>query len=156
MDHHHLASDDWIDGLLAPISRGQRIMITMLVARAASHQMHTPASSRTGVQTIIRDMSFINYEKWLEEKLIKNLLPHGAAVTSAPYHNVQMNLTPTSNSWNSVNNIMVKREVCKPDLYQLIMINNPVHGISKLNVWAEHTHTIFAYYCNIQNSTQMT
>jgi hypothetical protein len=48
-------------------------------------------------------MNFDNYERWLKVKLIPNLPPYSVLVMNiAAYHNIQLNLAPTSSSQKTV------------------------------------------------------
>jgi transposase len=89
------------------------------------------ANSNTG--DYHSQMNFQNYEKWLREKLIPNLPPNSVIVIDiAPYHNVLLERTPTSNSrkvdminWLSSHGIPCSDDMFKPQLYRLIQIHKP-------------------------------
>lgn len=74
------------------------------------------------------EMNSVNYEKWITEKLIPNLPPNSVVVTdNAPYHNVQINRAPNSNSkkadmvsWLTEKHFTFTPQMLKPQLYDII------------------------------------
>jgi hypothetical protein len=81
------------------------------------------ANSNTG--DYHSQMNFQNYEKWLREKLIPNLPPNSVIIIdNAPFHNVLLEQTPTSNSkkadiinWLSSHGIPCFDDMFKPHLF---------------------------------------
>lgn len=93
-------SDDSNNGLLANISKGERLIII----HAGGSMGFIPnclnifkSGSKSG--DYHDEMNSSNYEKWVTEKLIPNLPAESVVVIdNAPYHNVQINRAPNSNS----------------------------------------------------------
>jgi hypothetical protein len=91
-------------------------------------------------------MNFHNYERWLRIKLIPNLPPDSVlVVNTAAYHNVQLNLPPTSSSrksstidWLSDCGISLSDQICKPRLYSLIKLLKPWFKTFKTDVLVPH------------------
>lgn len=134
----HVHQKSWCDdsnkGLLAPVSKGQRLIIIhaggengfvpnallMWKANQASGDYH-------------HQMNRDNYEKWVREKLIPNLPPNSVVVfDNAPYHNVSLNKAPTSNTpkeemkkWLDKEEIPYSQDMLKPTLYELIKTAKP-------------------------------
>lgn len=79
------------------------------------------------------EVNFKNYKIWLQEKLIPNLPPRSVLVIDkTPYHNVQIDKCPTSNSskddmrsWLMRKNVPFTNEMLKPDLYTIIKLYKP-------------------------------
>jgi transposase len=128
----HVAGKTWSDGsstLTKPISKGQRLIIihaggesgfvdnalTMWKAGQSSGDYH-------------EQMNRENYVRWLEDKLIPNIPPNTVLVIdNAPYHNIQSDKAPTSNSkkvemqlWLDRKRIAYSEGMLKPQLYKLI------------------------------------
>ncbi|XP_076298376.1 uncharacterized protein LOC143217712 [Lasioglossum baleicum] len=92
-------------------------------------------------------MNSENFEKWLQQKLIPNLLPNSVIIMdNAPYHTIQLNKVPTKYApkenmieWLLKNNITHSENMRKFELYDLISRNkiyNKTHKadeILKLN-----------------------
>ena len=145
-------SDDSLQGLFAPMSKGKRIIII----HAGGEQGFVPNAYvrfKSGLKTgdYHDEMNFKNYEKWLKEKLIPNLPPKSVLVIdNAPYHNKQINKAPNSNStinamksWLTDKGIPFQDYMLKSDLYNLIKANKPVHRVYEIDtLLAEHDHTV--------------
>ena len=82
-------SDDTIQGLLSPMSKGKRLIIV----HAGGEQGFVPNAyirfkSHQTTGDYHSDMNYANYEKWLKERLIPNLPQNSVIVIdNAPYHN---------------------------------------------------------------------
>lgn len=96
------------------------------------------------------DMNFKNFKKWVEEQLITNLPQQSVVVLdNAPYHNVNANPSPNSNSkkadmqnWLIENNIPFSSSMLRTDLYELIKLNKPKKVMFKIDlILKEHGHT---------------
>jgi hypothetical protein len=96
-------SDDFISGLLAPVSKGQRLVIV----HASSDQSfilnaYIRFKSHQTTGDYPSDMNYTNFENWLTERLIPSRPPHSVLVIdNAPYYNVQIDPPPTSNAKKS-------------------------------------------------------
>ena len=135
-------SDDSSEGLLAPVSRTERLIIIhaggesgfvpgallMWKANQASGDYH-------------HQMNKDNYEKWMKEKVIPNLPPNSVIILdNASYHNVAVDKASTSTStktkmmdWLTERKIPFSHRMLKPELYTLIQLNNPIHRIFSVN-----------------------
>lgn len=103
----HTPSKGWTDesthGLLAPVSRGSRLIIL----HAGSTFGFVPnalamfkSNQRTG--DYHKSMNNTNYVTWLRKQLIPNLPPNSVLVIdNASYHNTQLNKPPTSTATNA-------------------------------------------------------
>jgi hypothetical protein len=97
-------------------------------------------------------MNYNYYTKWLKQKLIPNLLPKSILITdNTPYHNVQLNLAPTSSArkhsfieWLSKNNISFERNMLTPELYLLIKLNNPRFQTFKQILYLQNMAILFS------------
>ena len=86
-------------------------------------------------------MNHANYKKWLQEKLIQNLESKSVIVVdNASYHNVQLNLHPTSNArkgemlfWLDKRGIRYSSDMTKAVLCDLIKIHKPQYETSALD-----------------------
>lgn len=152
----HTISKSWTcsptKGLKMPISKGQRL----IVVHAGGSNGFVPnamlvykSSQKCG--DYHHDMNFNNYEKWLKEKLIPNLPSNSVVVIdNAPYHNVQLNPAPTSNSrkavmqqWLRDKNIPFNDAMLKTSLYDTIKIHKPRFKRFKVNALLEENgHTV--------------
>lgn len=132
--HHKSWSDDSNEGVLQPLSKGQRLIIV----HAGGAMGFIPNAmllfrSNTKSGDYHAEMNFENYKKWLTEKLIPNLPKESVLVIdNAPYHNVQVDKAPTSASrkddmrkWLSDKNIAWNDAMLKPELYNLIKLYKP-------------------------------
>lgn len=83
-----------------PISKGRRLIIVHAGGEdgfVPNALLIFPSGLKTG--DYHDDMNFANFTKWLEEMLFPNLQPNTVLVIdNAPYHNVQSDKLPTSNS----------------------------------------------------------
>jgi hypothetical protein len=78
-------------------------------------------------------MNAINYQKRLTEKLIPNLPPKSVIVVdNAPYHNMQFNEAPTSQTtkakkmeWLTANNLPFHDGLLEIQLYGLLKAHDP-------------------------------
>lgn len=145
-------SDDTLQGLFSPISKGNKIIII----HAGGEQGFVPNAYirfKSGQKSgdYHDAMNYKNYEKWLTEKLIPNLPPKSVLVIdNAPYHNNQLNKPPNSNSTrNTIKTWLLERGIpfhdtmLKPDLYNLVKANKPTHRIYKIDaLLAEHSHSV--------------
>lgn len=127
-------SDNSNEGLARPISKGLRLIIV----HAGCETGFIPNAklifkSNTTTGDYHHEMNYENYKKWLLEKLIPNLPPKSVLVIdNAPYHNVQKDKAPNSNSRKSVmidwlrsKNIYFDNNMLKPDLYNIIKVHKP-------------------------------
>jgi hypothetical protein len=78
----------------------------------------------------------INYKKWLQEKLIFDLIPCSVIVVdNTSYHNTQINRPPTNNrkaeilSWLDKHGIRHSSGMTKVQLYKLIKLHKPQYEI---------------------------
>jgi hypothetical protein len=92
-------SDDCISGLLAPVPKGERLIIL----HAGGHHGFIPNSldifkSNQKTGDYHNEINGENHIRWLKEKLIPNLEPNSVLVIdNSPYHNTQKDKAPTSN-----------------------------------------------------------
>lgn len=145
-------SDDSSNGLFAEISKGQRL----IMIHAGGEMGFIPNAlllfkSGTKSGDYHDEMNGKNYEKWLIEKLIPNLPEKSVIVTdNAPYHNVQLNPAPTSNSkkaemidWLTQKNMSFSSTMLKPELYSIIKQNKDQHKTYKFDfLLQQHGHTV--------------
>lgn len=132
--HANAWSDNTQEGLLRPVSKGQRLIIL----NAGNEDGFVPnaylrfkSNSTTG--DYHHEMNFENYRKWIEEKLLPNLKPKSVLVIdNAPYHNVQKEKCPNMSAkkdemrqWLATRNIPFTNEMLKIDLYSLIKLHKP-------------------------------
>lgn len=150
----HTSSKSWTDnttnGLLSTISKGNRLVIL----NAGGEMGFIPNcllifKSGTKSGDYHDDMNSQNYEKWLSEKLIPNLPPNSVIVCdNAPYHNIQLQKPPTSNSrkadmidWLTSKNITFSTNLHKPQLYEIIKYHKRQHIVYKFDkLLEEHGH----------------
>lgn len=152
----HVTGNSWTDdtneGLHQPVSKGDRLIIV----HAGGENGFIPNSLLIWKSTQTsgdyhHQMNATNFEKWLREKLIPNLEPNSVIVVdNAPYHNVQIEKTPNSNSkkcemisWLSEHNIPFHENMLKPQLYQLILLNKPLQKkFSMDRICAGYGHSV--------------
>lgn len=126
--------DDTNRGLLKPVSTGHRLIIV----NAGGENGFIPGAnlifkSNLKSGNYHHEMNFENFSKWVNEKLIPNLPPKSVLVIdNAPYHNVQVNKPPNSNStketmknWLREKNILFNDNMLKCELYNLIKLHKP-------------------------------
>lgn len=97
------------------------------------HDAYLKFNSSFKTEDSFDEMSFKNYKKWIQEKLIPNLPPRSVLVVDkTPYHNVQNERCPTSNStkddmksWLTNKNIPFTDDMLKPELCTLIKMYKP-------------------------------
>lgn len=134
-------SDDSTEGLHQPISRGERLIIIHAGGENwfVKNALQT-WNSKQRKGDYHKEMNFINFEKWLREKLIPNLPQKTVLVVdNAAYHNVLSKRIPNSNSlkedmlqWLSSQGIPCSSDMLKPELYKLIQMHKPR---SKTMLW---------------------
>jgi transposase len=152
----HTSSKNWTDestkGLFPNISKGQRL----IMVHAGGDMGFIPNcllifKSGTKTGDYHSEMNAQNYGKWLEEKLIPNIPANSVIVTdNAPYHNVQLNPAPTSNSkkadmvkWLTEKNITFQPTMLKPQLYQIIKHYKKRYVSYKFDaLLRDHGHTV--------------
>lgn len=150
----HTKSKSWSDnsnkGLFKNISKGSRLIIV----HAGGEMGFIPNcllifKSGTKSGDYHDEMNSENYEKWLINKLIPNLPPNSVVVTdNAPYHNIQVDKAPTSNSkkadmvaWLDSKNISFSPGLLKPQLYEIIKSHKKGYITYKFdNLLQEHGH----------------
>lgn len=122
-------SDDSLEGLKAPISKGQRLIIV----HAGGEEGFIPNAllifkSGTKSGDYHDEMNHQNFRKWLETQLIPNL-PQNCVVVmdNASYHNIKSTKEPTSTTlkkamieWLCARNVECDEALTKPELYNLI------------------------------------
>jgi hypothetical protein len=119
-------------GLLATIYKGERVIIER-DGSENSFILNALLILKSGTKSkeYQHRVNFDNYERWLKVKLIPNLPPDSVLVmNNAAYHNVQLNLAPTSSSQKIVTidqlsdfGILLCDQICKPKLYSLIKLH---------------------------------
>lgn len=140
IDSSHVSKKGWSDdsnaGIAAPINKGKRLImlhaggemgfiegcLTMWEAQHKTGDYHD-------------NMNHKMYMKWLTDKLIPNLPEKSVLVIdNAPYHNVQLDKSPTSNSkksemeaWLLSKNIPFHEKMLKVELYELIKRHKPAY-----------------------------
>lgn len=140
IDSSHVSRKAWSDnsnsGVAAPINKGKRLImlhaggemgfikdcLTMWEAQHKTGDYHD-------------NMNHNMYMKWLTEKLIPNLPEKSVVVIdNAPYHNVQLDKCPTSNTkkpemqaWLLSKNIPFDDKMLKVELYELIKRHKPAY-----------------------------
>ena len=118
-------SDDSLAGLLAPVSKGPRLIIV----HAGGEQGFVPNAylrfkSQQRMGDYHSEMNSANYQKWLQEKLIPNLPANSVLVIdNAPYHNTLINPPPTSNSKRNVMISWLENNL-KPSKFRKIKFKN--------------------------------
>lgn len=115
-----------------PVSKGSRIIII----HAGGEMGFVPncltmwkSTSSTG--DFHNEMNSTNFTKWLKDKCIPNLPPRSVLVLdNAPYHNIQIDKPPTSNStksqmiaWLTGKGIHVEDNMLKVQLYEKVKEN---------------------------------
>lgn len=129
----HTQSKSWSDnsseGLFSNISKGQRL-IMLHAGGEMGFLPNTLVIFKSGTKSgdYHDEMNSQNYETWLKDKLMPNLPQNSVIVIdNAPYHNVQENRAPTSNSkkcemvtWLSDRNIPFSTAMLKPQLYDIV------------------------------------
>lgn len=150
--------NDSLHGLLAPVSKGQRLIIV----HAGGEQGFIPnayvrfkSQQKTG--DYHDDMNYANYEKWIKERLIPNLPPKSVLVIdNAPYHNVVLNKAPTASSRRDIMISWLKQNLPaehfsnidfsslhKPDIYNIIIPLKPQKPKYKIDSFLQaHDHTV--------------
>ncbi|XP_050508858.1 uncharacterized protein LOC126886060 [Diabrotica virgifera virgifera] len=144
----HTHSKSWSDhsneGLRAPISKGQRLIIVHAGGENGFvKNAYLKFKSNTKTGDYHSEMNYENYKKWLQEMLIPNLPPRSVLVVdNAPYHNVQAEKCPTMSSTKSVmKDWLIKRnppfseDMLKVDLYSIVQSHKPrfkVHEIDRI------------------------
>jgi len=97
------------------------------------------------------DMNHANYKKWLQEKLIPNLVSKSVIVVDNPsYHNIQINWHPTSNARNGEmlfrldkHGIWYSSDITKVELYDLIKMYKPQYeNFATDCLLTTHGHTV--------------
>jgi len=148
----HAWSDGTNAGLLAPVSKGQRVIIVHAGSEngfISNALLMFKSGTKSG--DYHHEMNFDNYERWLKTKLMPNLPPNSVLVVdNAPYHNAQLNPAPTSSSrksamidWLSERGIPFSDRMCKPELYSLIKLRKPQFKTFKIDaLLAEHGHSV--------------
>ncbi|XP_063895623.1 uncharacterized protein LOC110373535 [Helicoverpa armigera] len=122
------------DGVLEPISKGQRFIIV----HAGGNQGFMENAclvfkSQTKSGDYHDDMNHTNFKKWVLEKLSPNLKePSLIVMDNAPYHNTSVNKPPNTSSrkdeiieWLRINNIEYSEEYTRPQLLELVNRNKP-------------------------------
>jgi transposase len=152
----HTLSKSWSDnsnnGLFTNISKGERLIII----NAGGDEGFVPnclqifkSGSKTG--DYHDEMNGANYEKWLSQKLIPNLPPKSVVIIdNAPYHNIQINRAPNSNSrradmisWLTEKRITFSPSMLKPELYSIIKRYKMQHIQYKFDaIFEENGHTV--------------
>ncbi|PNF35215.1 hypothetical protein B7P43_G06869 [Cryptotermes secundus] len=150
---------------MAPVLKGQRLIIVHAGGRTGfipGPLLIFKSHLKTG--DYHSEMNATNYQKWLTEKLIPNLPPKSALVDNAPYHNVQFNKAPTSQTmkakmmeWLTVNNLPFHDGMLKIQLYNLIKAHKPLHKISVMdNIMAAYGHGMyFEWLLKFQNRVKL-
>ncbi|XP_050678843.1 uncharacterized protein LOC126975076 [Leptidea sinapis] len=127
-------NDDGTDGVLNPISKGQRLIIV----HAGGEQGFVENAclvfkSQTKSGDHHDDMNHSNFKKWVTEKLAPNLnQPSLIVMDNAPYHNTSINKAPNTNSrkgviqeWLSRNHIEYSPQYTIPQLLEIVKRNKP-------------------------------
>lgn len=152
--HTHAKSwnDNSNEGLHAPISKGQRVIIVNAGGENGFIQnAYLKFRSNTKSGDYHSEMNYTNYKKWLEEMLIPNLPPNSVLVIdNAPYHNVQVEKCPNMGSrkqemreWLRARNIPFTNDMLKIDLYSLIKVHKPQYKTYEIDrIMAAHGHTV--------------
>ena len=145
-------SDDSNLGLMAPVSKGERLIIVHAGGRFGfipNALLIYKSQVKTG--DFHKEMNTDNYVKWLRTMLIPNLPPNSVLVIdNASYHNTQLERSPTSNSlkkdmldWLARYNIQYDERSTKTKLYDLILANKPAHKTYLIDqILTEHGHSI--------------
>uniref|UniRef100_A0A1B6DT43 Tc1-like transposase DDE domain-containing protein n=1 Tax=Clastoptera arizonana TaxID=38151 RepID=A0A1B6DT43_9HEMI len=125
--------DRWIYSRLQKnISKGSRLIIVHAggeIGGVENALLVFKAGQKTG--DYHNDMNAENYEKWIINKLLRNLPKNSIfVIDNAPYHNKLTTATPNSNSRKSVlitwlreRNIPCSETMLKCELYELVKIN---------------------------------
>lgn len=143
--------DDTNEGVHIPVSGGDRLIIVNAGGSSGfvpGAFLQWKASQSTG--DYHQNMNQINYEKWLEEKLIPNLQPRSVIVVdNAAYHNVKVDKVPTKSAtkivmkeWLTKNNIPFTEEMLKIELFQLITLHKPAEKYSMDQIIESAGHTV--------------
>lgn len=152
----HTKQKSWSDpksseGVKTPLSKGSRLIIVHAGNEngfVKNAKLKFLSGRKTG--DYHDDMNFENYQKWIREKLIPNLPSNSVLVIdNAPYHNVQLNRAPTSNSrkaemvnWLLEHNVPCSESMLKPQLHALIQMNKPRFKTFKIDsILAESGHS---------------
>ncbi|XP_063633868.1 uncharacterized protein LOC134804684 [Cydia splendana] len=152
----HVSGEAWTDGtefgVKKQISTGQRLIIVHAGGKDGfipNALLMFKANQKTG--DYHDQMNFVNYEKWLKEKLIPNLKPNSVLIVdNASYHNKLLNRAPTSNSnkqemmdWLTEHNISYNRLMYKTSLYELIKQNKERFREYHIDaILKEHGHSV--------------
>ncbi|XP_072401180.1 uncharacterized protein [Diabrotica undecimpunctata] len=136
----HTSSKNWTDestkGLFSNISKGQRLIIVHAggdMGFIKNGLLIFKSGSKSGAYH--SEMNSDNYGKWLQEHLLPNLPANSVLVfDNAPYHSIQLERAPTSNSnknqmieWLMQKNISFTPSALKPELYEIIKYHKPHH-----------------------------
>jgi transposase len=129
----HTGPKNWCDvsasGLLAPVSKGERLIILHAGGRRGFiPNTQVIFKSNQKARDYHNEMNGENYICWLKEKLIPNLeLNSLLVIDNTPYHNIQKDKASTSNSnketmknWLRVRNIPFCDTMLKVQLYEII------------------------------------
>ncbi|XP_023717166.1 uncharacterized protein LOC111869699 [Cryptotermes secundus] len=145
-------TDDTPSGYMAPVSKGQRLIIVYAGGRTGfipGSLLIFKSHLKTG--DYHSEMNVTNYQKWLTEKLIPNLPPKSVLVVdNAPYHTMQFNKAPTSQTmkakmmeWLTVNKVPFHDRMLKIQLYDLIKTHKPLHKNFVMdNIMVAYGHTV--------------
>lgn len=152
----HVSGEAWTDGtefgVKKQISTGQRLIIVHAGGKDGfipNALLMFKANQKTG--DYHDQMNFVNYEKWLKEKLIPNLKPNSVLIVdNASYHNKLLNRAPTSNSlkqemmdWLTEHNISYSPLMYKTSLYDLIKQNKERFREYHIDaILKEHGHSV--------------
>ncbi|KAG8227808.1 hypothetical protein J437_LFUL006222 [Ladona fulva] len=96
------------------------------------------------------EMNSGNYLKWVKNQLIPNLPPKSVVVIdNAPYHNVQLNRSPSSNAkkdtmkeWMDSRGQQYYSKETKIELYEKIRRHKEARVFEVDRVFAEHGHSV--------------
>lgn len=152
----HTRPNSWSDGtnagLKVPVSKGNRLIIVH-AGNENGFVKDALLTFESGKKTgdYHNDMNFDNYEKWITNKLIPNIPPSSVIVIdNAPYHNVELNKAPNSNSrknemleWLAEKGIAFLPTMLKPELYSLVLQHKSKYKMFKIDaLLAEHGHSV--------------
>lgn len=137
----HTVSKSWSDnsanGFCSNISKGERLII-IHAGGEMGFLPNTLSIFKSGTKTgdYHDEMNSKNFGTWITTQLLDNLPSNSVVVIdNAPYHNIQEDRAPNSNSkkgemvqWLSLKNIPFSTSMLKPQLYEIIK-NNKKHHI---------------------------
>lgn len=148
-------------GLVDKISAGKR----HIIVHAGSEKGFVPNallvfSTKSKMADYHDDMNKNNFLKWLEEKLIPNLLePSVIIMDNASYHVTQINKPPTMHNlkadiqkWLSDNNITFEECFTKAELLCLVQENRPTPLYEAEELLKQHGHEVLKlppYHCDL-------